>query len=137
MGLLRDLTTSSPTGSPRDAGLLRDLVSAAVTSDGSVDVGEHVTVEALYETVPQLRAAPAAARPPAQRDALLAAARKVDDKRLARQLFVIAIDLVLASNGVTEREDEFVEELRAALRIDDTFARTAIATVAHKYARAP
>ena len=136
MGLLRDLTRSAPAGAPRDAGLLRDLVSAAVTSDGAVDVAEHVSVEALYETVPQLRGAPTASRPPLQRAALIAALRDLDDAHLKKQLFVIAVDLVLASDGATEREDAFIEELRGALQIDDAFARAAITTLAHKYARA-
>jgi hypothetical protein len=136
MGMLRDLTTPAPTGSATDAGTLRDLISAAVTSDGTVDVAEHVTVEALYETVPQLRAAPDAKRPPAARAALLSQLGKVANDKLRKQLFVIAIDLVLSSEGASDREDAFVEELRSALRIDDAFARNAITVVAHKYARA-
>jgi uncharacterized membrane protein YebE (DUF533 family) len=136
MGLLRDLTAPSATGSASDAGLLRDLISAAVISDGTVDVAEHVTVEALYETVPQLRAAPQAVRPPAQRKALIPSLRGLEDERLKRQLFVLAVDLVLASDGAHEREDAFIEELRGALEVDDAFARATITTLAHKYARA-
>src|SRR4051812_46460726 len=55
MGLLRDLTTTTAWGDGDDAGPIRDLLSAAVVADGTVDHAEHITVEALYETVPQLR----------------------------------------------------------------------------------
>ncbi len=48
---------------------------------------------------------------------------------------MLAIDLVLASEGAHDREDVFVEELRAALRIDEAFARQAITVLAYKYAR--
>jgi hypothetical protein len=135
MGLLRDLVATTPTGKPEDAGALRDLISAVVTADGSVDAAEHITVEALHETVPQLRAAPPATQPPALRKALLASLKKVTDPRLRRQLWVIAVDLALSSEGVSEREDLFLEELRAVLSIDDAFARQTIAVFAAKYAR--
>ena len=136
MGLLRELTATQPTGRTEDAGALRDLISAAVTADGTVDVAEHVTVEALYETVPQLRSAPADQRPPATgRKALLASMRKVGDEKLRRQLFVLAVDLALSSEGATEREDELLDELRSALSIDEAFARQAISVLAYKYAR--
>ncbi len=136
MGLLRELTSPAPTGGPDDARPLRDLISAIVTADGGVDVAEHITVEALYEAVPQLRDAPEEMRPPASRKALLQALGKLDDERLRRQLYVLAVDLALASEGATEREDAFVEELRAALRLDEGFARQAIAVLSYKYARA-
>src|SRR5258708_5295500 len=111
MGLLRDLVASQPTGQASDAGPLRDLISAVVTADGKVDLAEHITVEALFETVPQLRAAPDAQRPPAMRKALLGQLRAITDPRLRRQLFVLAVDLALASDGANEREDAFIEEL--------------------------
>jgi hypothetical protein len=108
-----------------------------VTADGEVDLAEHVTVEALYETVPQLRQAPTAVRPPtAGRNALLASMKKVTEPRLRTQLFVLAVDLALASEGATEREDVFVEELQRVLGIDDDFARSTITVLACKYARA-
>jgi hypothetical protein len=135
MGLLRDLVASTPTGQAADAGPLRDLISAVVTADGQVDVAEHITVEALFETVPQLREAPEAQHPPASRKALLAQLGQLRDPRLQKQLFVIAIDLALASEGVNEREDVFIEELRAALSIDVPFAKATIAVLAAKYGR--
>lgn len=137
MGLLRDLTATSSSGSDADAGPLRDLLSAAVLADGAVDHAEHITVEALYETVPQLRHAPEDARPPAtSRKALVASFARLVEEPLRRQLFVLAVDLTLASDGASEREDAFIEELRAALRIDEAFARQAISVLAYKYARA-
>ena len=73
MGLLKDLTAALATGASTDAALLRDLISATVTSDGSVDSAEHLTVEALYETLPQLRADDPYTRPPSSsRKGLLA-----------------------------------------------------------------
>jgi hypothetical protein len=135
MGLLRDLVATTQTGKPDDAGPLRDLISAVVTADGSVDAAEHITVEALHETVPQLRAAPTATRPPAMRKQLLASLQKVKDARLQRQLWVIAVDLALSSDGVNEREDLFLDELRAVLHIDDAFAKSTVAVFAAKYAR--
>ena len=136
MGLLLDLTSATPMGSATDAGPLRDLISAMVTADGSVDVAEHATVEALHESVPQLRAAPQSARPPAAgRKGLLAAFAKIDDARLRKQLFVLAVDLALASDGACAREDVFVEELRQVLKIDDAFARQTSQVIAIKYAR--
>lgn len=137
MGLLRDLTATSPSGSSDDAASIRDLLSAAVVADGTVDQAEHITVEALYETIPQLRDATVDGRPPiSNRKALIAAFGKLTDARLAKQLFVLAVDLVLASEGAHEREDVFIEELRAALRLDEAFARQTITVLAHKYARA-
>lgn len=135
MGLLRDLVASQPTGQASDAGPLRDLISAIVNADGQVDVAEHITVEALHETLPQLRGAPESDRPPAMRKALLGQLRLVDDPRLRRQLFVLAVDLSLASGGVHEREDAFIEELREVLSIDEAFAKQTIAVMAAKYAR--
>lgn len=136
MALLRDLTSPTPGGTTADAGPLRDLISAAVNADGTVDHVEHVSAEALFEAIPQLRGAPAAERPPvASRKALLASFAKISDDKLCRQLFVLAVDLVLASEGATEREDTFIGELTAALRIPDAFARQVITVMACKYAR--
>jgi hypothetical protein len=136
MGLLRDLTASEPTGQATDAGPLRDLISATVNADGVVDLAEHVSVEALYETIPQLRNAPDSARPPQNRKACLAELAKLTDARLKRQLFVLAVDLALASEGATDREDVFVDELRIALGLDDKFAKQVISVLSYKYARA-
>jgi len=136
MGLLRDLTAPQPIGRTEDAGPIRDLISAIVTADGSVDLAEHVTVEALYESVPQLRQAPASSRPPATgRTSLIAEMERVREPRLRRQLFVLAVDLALASEGATEREDSFIEELQEALHIDEAFAKQTITVLACKYAR--
>jgi len=135
MGLLRDLTAPQANGTPTDAGPLRDLISAIVTADGSVDAAEHITVEALFETVPQLRAAPDAARPPATRKSLLSIMSKITDDKLRRQLFVIAVDLALSSEGATAEEDEFIEDLRRALSLEEAFARQTITVFAYKYAR--
>ena len=135
MGLLRELTSDSNQVTDTDASFLRDLISAMVTADGAVDLAEHVTVEALFETVPQLRAAPADARPPvAGRKALLSRLSTISTDKLRRQLFVIAVDLALASDGANEKEDEFLETLRTTLRIDEAFARQTITVVATKYA---
>ena len=138
MGMLAELTTMATTkGGQSEADLLRDLVSAIVTVDGSVDRAEHLTVEALYETLPQLRGIPAYGRPPvASRKALLARLAECTDEPFCKQLFVVAVDLALASEGAHTREDVFIEELRSALRIDDAFAHAAVLTLAHKYARA-
>ncbi len=137
MGLLRDLTAPQPIGRTDDAGPLRDLISAIVTADGSVDIAEHVTVEALYETVPQLRQAPTSPQPPVTgRKSLLVEMEKVREPRLRRQLFVLAVDLALSSEGATEHEDSFMEELQEALHIDEAFARQTITVIACKYARA-
>jgi uncharacterized membrane protein YebE (DUF533 family) len=136
--MLAELTTMATTqGGPSEADLLRDLVSAVVTADGSVDRAEHLTVEALYETLPQLRASAAYERPPvASRKALLARLADCTDEPFCKQLFVVAVDLALASEGAHTREDAFIDELRSALRIDDAFARATVITLAHKYARA-
>ena len=102
MGLLRELTSDSNQVTDTDASFLRDLISAMVTADGAVDLAEHVTVEALFETVPQLRAAPVDARPPiAGRKALLSKLSTIGTDKLRRQLFVIAVDLALASDGAS------------------------------------
>lgn len=137
MGLLKDLTAALATGASTDAALLRDLVSATVTSDGSVDSAEHLTVEALYETLPQLRAADPCTRPPSSsRKGLLATLAAVADEHLRKQLFVVAVDLALASEGASEREDVFIGELVSALRLDEAFAKSVIVVVSHKYGRA-
>lgn len=136
MGLLRDLTGTAA-WTVADAGPLRDLVSAVVTADGSVDVAEHATVEALFESIPQLRAAPSESRPPVTGEkALLARLAAVTDDKLRRQLFVLAVDLALASEGAHDREDALVTSLQTALKIDAEFATQTITVLAHKYARA-
>lgn len=136
MGLLRELTAPAPTGHADDAVPLRDLISAVVTADGAVDVAEHVSVEALYETLPQLRHAPDSSRPPQSRKDFVASLGRIKDEKLKRQLFVLAVDLALASEGATDREDAFLEELRRALSLDERFARQVIEVIAYKYARA-
>ena len=137
MGLLSELTASQPGGHPDDVATLRDLISAVVISDGSVDVAEHLSVEALHETVPQLRGAAQSTRPPiASRATLLAQLAKVADDELRRQLFVIAVDLALSSEGASEREDTFIAQLQRTLELGDSFARETITVLAYKYARA-
>lgn len=136
MGLLRELTTEAARGTASDAAPLRDLISAVVNADGSVDLAEHLSVEALYETVPQLREAGHGNAPPRSRKTVIASLAKIEDEHLRRQLFVIALDLALSSEGATEGEDAFVTELQAALGIDEDFARAAIIVLSFKYARA-
>jgi len=135
MGLLSDLTVD-PYGSTDDAAPLYDLMSAMSSVDGSVDGGELAVIAALHKTLPQLQAPSAHGnRPPeSSRKRLLVALGKLESLPLRRQCFVVAVEVALASGGAHHAEDAYLEEVRAALRIDDAFARQTIEVIATKYA---
>jgi hypothetical protein len=137
MGLLNDLTAAELASTPADAAALRDVLSAIGTVDGRLDRTERAVIEALFATIPQLRDHPASVPPRASRERILEALGKLEDERLRRQCFVLAVELAIASEGINEAEDGYLESLRAALRIDDSFARHTVEVLACKYARAP
>jgi hypothetical protein len=136
MGLFRTLTASDSYGKPADAASLRDVLSAIGSVDGKLDEIERHLLAAMFATLPQLREAPVNAPPRSNRAALLADLGKIADEKLRRQCWVVAVELALASEGVNEAEDQYLEQLRQALRIDDSFARNVIEVMAVKYARA-
>ena len=134
MGLLKDLTTTAPHGTAADADLLRGVLSVMGTVDGKLDESERIAIAALFRTLPQLKAAPSSTAPPkANRGQLLEELRQLTDERLRRQCFVVAVEVALSSAGANDSVDQYVEHLRAALRIDDAFARRTIEVLATKY----
>jgi hypothetical protein len=136
MGLLRTLTSQASQGKAVDSGPLRDVLSAIGSVDGKLDEIERHLIQAMFDTLPQLREHPATAPPRANRNALLADLAKIGDEKLRRQCWVVAVELAIASEGVNEAEDQYLEQLQQALRIDDAFARKSVEVLAVKYARA-
>jgi hypothetical protein len=135
MGVLTNYTALEVTA-PGDAIALRDVLSAIGSIDGGVDAAERAVLEALFRTVPQLRDDSGKIPPRNSRDKILAELAKLEDVRLRRQCFVLAVELAMASNGVNEAEDQYLESLRTTLRIDDAFAVMVVRVLACKYARA-
>jgi uncharacterized membrane protein YebE (DUF533 family) len=134
MRVLTDHTALEVT-SPGDASALRDVLSAVGSVDGSLDEQERVLLRALFDTIPQLRAE-TAALPPRSRKQILVDLAKLQNEPLQRQCFVLAVELAIASDGVNEAEDQYLESLKQALRIDDAFAHMVVQVIACKYARA-
>jgi hypothetical protein len=136
MGLLQELIARSNHGTAAEAGTLRDILSIMGTVDGKLDDAERAAIAGLYRTLPQLKAMPEpqAAPPRANRARLLEELRQIEDERFRRQCFVVAVEVALSSGGANDSEDQYVEHLRAALRIDEPFARRVIEVLAYKYA---
>jgi uncharacterized membrane protein YebE (DUF533 family) len=135
MGVLTNHTALEIT-SPGDAGALRDVLSAIVAADGSVDEQERAVIDAFFRTIPQLRDEPSKTPPRNSRTQILADLGKLQNERLQRQCFVLAVELAIASDGVNEAEDQYLEALKRALRIDAAFADMVVQVIACKYARA-
>ncbi len=135
MGFLMDHTALEVT-SPGDAGALRDVLSAIGSVDGSVDGQERAVLDAFFRTVPQLREGASKLPPRTSRSQILADLAKLNNVPLQRQCFVLAVELAMASDGVNEAEDQYLEALKSALRIDDAFAGMVTEVLACKYARA-
>jgi len=136
MGLLTRFTSAEIASSPEDAAALRDVLSAVGTVDGSVDKVERAVLEALYKTLPQLRDHPATAPPRSQRAKILESLSAIDSEALRYQCWVVAVELAIASDGINEAEDQYLEQLQQALRVDMDFAATTVRVLACKYARA-
>ena len=133
MGVLINHTALEITA-PGDAKILRDVLSAISSADGSVDAQERAVLDAFFRTIPQLRD-DASRVPPRGRNQILADLAKLTNERLQRQCFVLAVELAIASDGVNEAEDQYLEALKQALRIDDGFAEMVVQVIASKYAR--
>jgi tellurite resistance protein len=136
MGLLSRFTSTELATSPEDAAALRDVLSAVGTVDGSVDKVERAVIEALFKTLPQLRDHPASAPPRANRTRILEELGKLQHQGLRDQCWVVAVEVAIASDGINDAEDAYLEELREALRVDVNFAAWTVRVMASKYARA-
>jgi hypothetical protein len=134
MGLLTDHTALEVTA-PGDADALRDVLGAVGAVDGRIDPQERAVLQALFATVPQLRNDPNTAPPRLRREQILDELSRLDNERLQRQCFVLAVELAMASDGINEAEDQYLEALRQALRIDEAFASMVVQVLACKYAR--
>lgn len=135
MGLLMKTLPALRAFGARDEELLWNIIQTVTRVDGVVEPGEQQMAELLSRTVPQLRVGRADARPIHTRKALLDELEKVQDPSLCKQLFVVAVETALASGDVNESEDQYVDHVRRALRIDEAFAQRVIEVVGHKYAR--
>jgi hypothetical protein len=136
MGLLSRFTSAELATSPEDAAALRDVLSAIGGVDGSVDQVERAVLEALSKTLPQLRDHPAAAPPRSQRARILESLSRIDNQALRYQCWVVAVELAIASDGINEAEDQYLEMLQQALRVDGDFAAMTVRVLACKYGRA-
>jgi hypothetical protein len=135
MGLLTRYTSAELATTESDATALRDVISTIGAADGNLDDIERVVIESLFRTLPQLRDHPASAPPRASRAHVLEQLAKLTDKRLREQCWVIAVELAIASEGINDAEDAYLESLRTTLRIDDQFAAFTVRVLACKYAR--
>jgi tellurite resistance protein len=136
MGLLSRFTSAELATSPEDAAALRDVLSAVGSVDGSVDAVERIVLESLFRTLPQLRDHPQAAPPRSSRVRILEELAKLEDEALRYQCWVVAVELAIASDGINEAEDKYLEQLQQALRVDMDFAAMTVRVLACKYARA-
>jgi hypothetical protein len=135
MGILTRYTALEVT-SAGDAAALRDVLSAVGTVDGTLDPQERTVLQGFFATLPQLREEPATTPPRASRDQILRELGQLRNVRLKRQCFVLAVELAIASDGVNDAEDRWLESLRTTLQIDDAFAVATVQVMAVKYARA-
>ncbi len=135
MGLLTRYTSAELATGEADAAALRDVISTVGAVDGSLDPTERVVIESLFKTLPQLRDHPASAPPRASRAHVLEQLGKLQDKRLREQCWVVAVELAIASDGINDDEDAYLESLRTTLRVDDQFAAMTVRVMASKYAR--
>ena len=92
------------------------MLSAVGSVDGSVDKVERAVLEALFKTLPQLRDHPSSAPPRANRTRILEELAKLEDEALRYQCWVVAVELAIASDGINELEDQYLEQLQQALR---------------------
>src|SRR5207248_6912673 len=122
--------------SPEDAAALRDVLSAVGSVDGSVDTVERAVLESLFRTLPQLRDHPPSTPPRSNRARILEELAKLSDEALRYQCWVVAVELAIASDGINEAEDQYLEQLQQALRVDMEFAAMTVRVFACKYARA-
>jgi hypothetical protein len=136
VGLVSSKLAARRAFGPHDQALLWHVIQVMNRIDGTVEPAEALLADALGRTVPQLRTAKEdAARPVLSRKALLDEVGKLDDPGLCRQLFVVAVEAALASGDVNESEDQYLDHLRRALRVDDGFAAKVVEVVGAKYAR--
>ena len=135
MGLLARYTSAELATTSADAEALRDVISTIGSVDGNLDPVERVVIESLFRTLPQLRDHPSSAPPRASRAHVLEQLAKLQDKRLREQCWVVAVELAIASDGINEAEDAYLDSLRTTLRIDDQFAAFTVRVLASKYAR--
>src|SRR5437016_869927 len=136
MRLLSRFTSAELATSPEDAAALRDVLSAVGSVDGSVDQVERAVIEALFKTLPQLRDHPATTPPRSNRARILEELARIQDESLRYQCWVVAVEVAIASDGINEAEDQYLEQLQQALRIDMDFAAITVRVLACKYARA-
>jgi hypothetical protein len=138
MGMLKELTSTTNRGHSDEATPLRGILSVMGTIDGKLDPAERAAISALFRTIPQLRDAGEPTEPPrANRAQLLEELARIPDERLRRQCFVLAVEVALSSGGANDSEDQYVDRLRSALKIDEAFARSTIEVLAYKYACNP
>ena len=123
--------------------LLYHAMMLIISADGNVAEEELSLVEAVCATVPELRAVDL----PALRDAwrefakgyedswdALSALVNVDDERLSKKAFVIACDLAYASEGIKAEEYDMLNDMAAALGIEDNEALKILNVLQLKYA---
>lgn len=135
MGLMSMLVAPHPLGGAEDYEALAHTAQTMATIDGSLDATEQALLEVLWKTVPQLKGRPQPTH--LGRRQLLELAGTVESDALRKQCFVIAVEVALASGHVNESEDQFIDLLQKALRVELAFAREAIEVIACKYARGP
>ena len=137
MGLLSSLVSKSGGGAPEDAKILSDIISAMCSIDGKLDPTESSVLEGLHRSIPQLRSLTNLANHRVDRKGLLEDLAKVQNEKLRKQIYVLGVEMACASGGVNESEDQFMEHVRKALRLEEAFAKQVIEVIALKYAIAP
>lgn len=136
MGILARLISKDSTpkvgADPKEATLLAQLLQVIGTIDGKMDSTEKAIVDAFSQTLPQLKERKLSAEK-GTRQGLLAELSKVNSLPFRKQCFTIAVEVALASGHINDSEDQYIEHLRDALRIDDAFAQQTIEITAAKY----
>lgn len=120
---------------PQDGEFLWSVIQHVNRIDGVVEPSEAMLAEAFCRTIPQLRAGRSNVSPLHTRASLIEQLNHVEDQGLRRQLYVVALEAALASGDVNTSEDQYLEHIGRALRIDEDFAKRAIEVLGYKYAR--
>jgi uncharacterized tellurite resistance protein B-like protein len=145
MGLLAKYFEGA--GAPRtatDEALLLHGMMCMAGADGVFDQAEVALLEAYFSQLPEFRGK--------DLDALVLEARKVvspyestlqslealaelSSPSLKAKMFVLAVDIALASGSLDKREDLMLEVMQRVLDIDDATASKVMEVLSMKYAR--
>ncbi len=144
MGLLSKLAATPPAKRPTDDVLLLHAMMLISSADGVMEGPELSMIEAYFNTLPEFdgkefaELLPEANKIVARHGGLagsVEALTKIEDERVRKKCFVLAVDLALSNGTIDEAEERMLEAIQAALGIDDALAERTIEILSLKYVR--